>query len=408
VRRRASGAGHLSERAPLCYVSLMTLGGGPSWRALAFVCAALAPSASALGCHCGGEAPAAWAAGASASLTPPAPPAPPAPPLPRRPRDPAGFLKGQLHAHSNGSGDSDTPPGEVAAWYAARGYDFIVLTDHNRVTDTDDPEGMLTLPGVELTQNLRTCNPPPSPWHACLLHVNALFLPQDPLAPRWEPLPAGAPSRREDIYGRAVAAAQSLGGIAQLNHPNFHFGADASLLVSLSRRGLLLVEIANQAVDSANEGDSAHPPVEALWDEALSRGARLFGTATDDAHHYVDAEATRARGETAYVGDLGFVMVRAERSAQSIRSAIARGDFYSSTGVLLDQLVAEAERLSIAVRDLAGPIEMEVIGQGGAVLQRVTGPKLDFNPKTAPPGYVRVRISDARGRRAWTQPIFVP
>jgi hypothetical protein len=298
----------------------------------------------------------------------------------------------------------------VAAWYAARGYDFIVLTDHNRVTDADDLGGMLTLPGVELTQNLRTCDPPPLPWHACLLHVNALFLPQDPPARRWEPPPASAsaPLRREDIYGRAVDAAQSLGGLAQLNHPNFHFGADASMWVSLWRRGLLLVEIANQAVDSANEGDSSHPPVEALWDEALSRGARLFGTATDDAHHYGDAEATRARGETAYVGDLGFVMVRAERSAESIRGAITRGDFYSSTGVLLDHLVAEPERLSLLVRDAAGPIEMEVIGQGGAVLKRASGPKLDFNPKEAPLGYVRVRIRDARGRRAWTQPIFLP
>ena len=29
------------------------------------------------------------------------------------------FLKGQLHLHSNRSGDSDTPPEEVVRWYAA-------------------------------------------------------------------------------------------------------------------------------------------------------------------------------------------------------------------------------------------------------------------------------------------------
>ena len=43
--------------------------------------------------------------------------------------EPDRFLKGELHLHSNRSGDSDTPPDEVVRWYAGHGYDFIVFTD---------------------------------------------------------------------------------------------------------------------------------------------------------------------------------------------------------------------------------------------------------------------------------------
>jgi hypothetical protein len=197
-----------------------------------------------------------------------------------------------------------------------------------------------------------------------------------------------------------------MGAIAQLNHPNFHFGADASMLVGLARRGLALVEIANEAVDSTNEGDATHPSVEALWDEALTRGARVFGTATDDAHHYLDADEVRGRGETAYVGDRGFVMVRAEKTAAGIRAAIAAGDFYSSTGVLLDTVEMAREAIAIDVRGGGEETAFEVIGQGGAVIARARGASLRFDPRTAPPGYVRVRIRDKEGRRAWTQPVW--
>lgn len=362
--------------------------------------AALALGAS--GCDCGGVEGAS-ARGAPASLTV-EPGFMEAPPASGSTHAHAGFLKGQLHAHSNASGDSDTPAGEVAAWYARRGYDFLVFTDHNRVTDTPDPPGLLTFPGVELTQNLAHCEPPPEPGLACLLHVNALFVeraasPQGTLEP-----PSLA---RSALYARAVEAALDMGAIAQLNHPNFHYGADAAVVLELARRGLALLEIANEAVDSANEGDAAHPSTEALWDEVLTRGGRVFGTATDDAHHYEDAGEVRARGETAYVGDRGFVMVRAEKAAASIRAAIAAGDFYSSTGVLLNRLEMSEGGIAIDVRGGGEGTLIEVIGRGGAVVAASRGAALRFDPKTAPAGYLRVRVSDARGRRAWSQPLWM-
>ncbi len=258
------------------------------------------------------------------------------------------FLKGQLHAHSNGSGDSDTPPEEVTAYYAAHGFDFLVLTDHDRITSTTAPPGLLLIPGVELTQNLRSCDPAPTHGDACLLHVNALFVAPSPAPIVWEPLTS---LRRVDLYGRALDQARALGGIAQLNHPNFHGAADLDVVLALAQRGLLLMEIENRALDSDNEGHFGRPSTEALWDAALGRGARVFGTASDDAHHYSDAAAVRSRGGVAYVGDRGFVMVRAEPTAASVREAIVAGDFYGSTGLLLDRLDLGRDAIAVDVRD---------------------------------------------------------
>jgi hypothetical protein len=313
------------------------------------------------------------------------------------------FLKGQLHAHTDGSGDSDTPAAEAAAWYADHGFDFVVFTDHNRVTETRAPGGMLAIRGVELTRNLRRCDPEPEPGDACLLHVNALFVGKSPGG-----IPLDPPSSfaRTELYGSAVDRAIALGGIAQLNHPNFQHGADVEVLVALAARGLTLVEIENRAVDSGNEGDARHASTEALWDAALLRGARVLGTATDDAHHYGDAAATRARGETAYVGDRGFVMVRAEKNEAAIRAAIVAGDFYGSTGIGLDRLDLTADSVAVEVRPSDAPATIEILVDG-KVTTSVRGSSLRLDPRKEHGKYLRVRVTDTAGRRAFSQPLWL-
>lgn len=237
------------------------------------------------------------------------------------------WLKGQTHVHSSNSGDSQTPPEAVARWYAAHGYDFIVMTDHNRVTTLSPVGGMLVIPGVEVTLNLPTCEPPPEPGLSCLLHVNGLFVSADRMTKLIEPVV----KTRAELYGAAIDAVKQMGGLAQVNHPNFHYGAGVPELVAAARRGAVLVEVANEAVDSNNAGDGAHPSTEALWRAALDAGVKLYAVASDDAHHYDDAAEVTARGEQAFVGDRGFIMVRATKDPASIRAAMERGDFYAVT-----------------------------------------------------------------------------
>jgi hypothetical protein len=342
------------------------------------------------------------APGCDRGAAPPAPPPAAATAIARRAL-PAGFLKGQLHAHTSGSGDSDTPPAEAAAWYAAHGYDFVVFTDHNRVTETPSLPTLLVLRGVEITQNLRTCDPPPGPRDACLLHVNALFVTS---APFWVHLGFPDDKQRTYLYARAVDRALALGGLPQLNHPNFQGGAGIDELMALASRGLALVEIANMAIDSDNEGSGRRLSTEALWDAALTRGAHVFGTATDDAHHYGDAEAVERRGETAYTGDRGFVVVHADRTEAAIRAAVAAGDFYASTGMILDRLDLGRTGISLDVRPESSPATFELTS-GGRVVHRAYGSSLRFDPRDSRGGYVRVTVSDPSGRKAWTQPVWL-
>ena len=68
-------------------------------------------------------------------------------------------------------------------------------------------------------------------------------------------------------------------------------------MAALARDGLTLMEIANQSWDSNDTPDEkGRPTSEAIWDAALTAGATMYGTATDDAHHYFDAAAQGGPG----------------------------------------------------------------------------------------------------------------
>jgi hypothetical protein len=315
------------------------------------------------------------------------------------------YLKGQLHLHSSRSGDSRTAPEDVVRWYREHGFDFIVFTDHNRAGPSVRSTRPLVLSGIELTQNLAACSPPPEAGERCLFHVNGLFLGRE--AAGLEPWrPKLLPDRRA-AYRQAIAAATQAGGIAQLNHPNFHHGADAALLTTLVREeSLRFFEVANGSFDAGNAGDATHPSTEELWDRTLTAGAWLYGTATDDAHHYYDAGTMAA---PTFPAGRGFVMVRASLDEPSIRAATLRGDFYASTGVLLDRAeVADgALVVTVAGRELQAHT-FTFIGTGGRRLAHTRGHEARFALADAPAGYLRAVVEDGQEHKAWVQPVRVP
>lgn len=310
-----------------------------------------------------------------------------------------GYLKGSTHVHtSTGSGDASAPVDQVVGWYESRGYDFIVVTDHNRVTTHDHDGELLVIPGVELTNNPGRCTEPrPEPGAKCRVHVNALFVTETPEGELdWK---ERASTARIDKYARALETTESLGGIAQINHPTWYWGMTPELLAELGRRGAPLVEIANSQFAPWNRGDSRHMGVEQLWDEVLTAGVTVWGVASDDAHHY--------RGYGKYPAGGGWVMVRAERTAHSVRAALERGDFYSSTGVTFERVEVTGGALAIEVAG-EGPHTIRFIGTGGEVLAEVSAAEARYTLADAPPGYVRAVVANARGRQAWTQPVPVP
>lgn len=332
-----------------------------------------------------------------------------------------GYLKGALHVHTKHSGDSTTVTSAVVRYYDRAGFDFVVLTDHNRITDPALSElagtDILVFPGVELTNNPARCIPPPPEERGrCRIHVNALFLQdysshapdQRPVRHQWRERKS---KQRADQYEAAFRFARDRGGLIMINHPTWFWGTDGALLAELGRRGAQLVEVANTAFTRWNAGDGEHPGTEAIWDVALTAGHKMWGVATDDAHHYRQAEIDRRldRGKPVYPGPGaggGFVMVRARPTMLSIRSAIERGDFYSSTGVLLDRAEVSGDTLVVEVAaSQRGDHRIEVIGDGGEVLERVDGESLRFDLARAK-SYARAVVTAADGARAWVQPAF--
>lgn len=342
----------------------------------------------------------------------PAAPAPPQPlpaPVDAGVAAPLPWLKGSTHVHTAAnSGDCKTPLPNVARWYADRGYDFIVVTDHNAVSELPPDPPLLLLRGIELTHNPGTCEPaPPEPDGKCRIHVNGLALGDAAGPVTWKNQTSTA---RADLYQAAIDKTRELGGIAQINHPTWHWGVDGELLAELGRRGATLVEIANAGFAPWNAGTATHPSAEAVWDRALSKGVLIWGVASDDAHDYEDdAVARQAAGERVYPPGGGWVMVRAARTPEGIRTALERGEFYASNGVSLARAEVTDGAMEVVVADVSeGAHEITFVGTGGAVLERVNGRAARFELARAPAGYLRAVVQREDGKRAWLQPVAIP
>jgi hypothetical protein len=315
------------------------------------------------------------------------------------------WLKGSTHVHARASGDSSEAPDNVIGWYQQHGYDFIVLTDHNRVSELaagndtrgqvalrDPHAGLIVFSGIELTHNPIGCLPVGDRSGNCRIHVNLLGPTARPVGRiEWAERHSHL---RIDMYRAALAAHAALGGLAQLNHPQWLWGMTPELLVELAHRGMALIEVANVAFSKWNAGDAAHPSTEALWDAALLRGATLWGTASDDAHDY--------EGHGKYPPGGGWVVVRARRDPRAILDALAAGRFYASTGVVLARAEVEGGELVVAVDPAAqGSYAIDFIENGKRV-ESVHGRVARRRVPAA--GYVRAIVTRSDGKRAWIQP----
>jgi hypothetical protein len=135
---------------------------------------------------------------------------------------------------------------------------------------------------------------------------------------------------------------------------------------------------------------------------------RIFGVAVDDVHNFRQ-EFTMDRANPGR----GWVVVRASAlSREAILAALNSGDFYASTGVSLKDIQATPESLTVEIQPASpapsSPKHYRVVfvGKGGSVLAVSSQNPASYKVK-GNEGYVRARIEDSGGRRAWTQPLFL-
>lgn len=324
------------------------------------------------------------------------------------PAVPEVWLKGSTHVHARPSGDSTTPIPDVLRWYEQHSYDFIVLTDHNRVSELDattatpgaitlrpsGERGLIVFSGIELTHNPSNCIPAGDASGKCRIHVNLLGTTGRTNGKLvWANRKT---SERLAKYDAALEVQKSLGGIAQINHPNWFWGINGDLLAELGRRGFALVEISNMAFSEWNGGDRDHPGMDVIWDAALVQGANIWGVASDDAHDYSGVVGAQ------YPAGGGWIVVKATRDPQAILASIAAGRFYASTGVVLARAEVVAGELVVEV-DAAekGMYTIELIENGQRVGQLKGRSARRLVPET---GYVRAIVTRGDGKQAWVQP----
>ena len=307
------------------------------------------------------------------------------------PRNPTlRWWKGNLHTHSFWSDGNDFPD-MIADWYRARDYNFLALSDHNILSQgqrwiredaivkrggkdvvqkylhrfgNDWVEMRKTEPGEnpnpesetrELPQPSYEVRLKPFSEYRSLVEESGKFLmiPAEEISDSVSGLPVHMNATNlqqliQPLGGATVSAAieanmraandqaQRLGReiLVHLNHPNFGYGVTAQDLAhAVSEK---FFEVYNGHTGVNQLGDDSHPSIERLWDIAntirLGRlnAAPLFGVATDDSHHYHGGNQSPGRG---------WVMVRATHlSPESLIRAMKRGNFYASSGVLLDEV----------------------------------------------------------------------
>jgi len=299
------------------------------------------------------------------------------------------WYKGNTHTHTINQG-GDSTPDEVVRWYREHGYQFLVLTDHNLLTRVDGlnsifalDDQFLVVQGEEVTS--RSGDKP--------VHINGLDVQRVVKAHEGGTVV-------ETLQGN-IDGIRAVSGIPHINHPNFGWGLTTKDLEQA--RNYRLFEIHNGHPTVNNLGGGGVPGLEEVWDRLLSSGKVVYGMATDDAHVFKQPGNPSVSGP-----GRGWVSVRAPRlDPRSLMDALERGDFYASTGVVLEDVRATAKDLTVRVKvEGVTKHRIQFIGRNGAVLREAIEPAATYE-FTGGEGYVRAKVIDSNGRMAWVQPVQV-
>jgi hypothetical protein len=371
------------------------------------------------------------------------------------------WFKGNTHTHTLWSDGNDFPD-MVVDWYKEEEYDFLALSDHNILSrgekwmksaaiksrqKADGPsaldkyrerfgEDWVEVRGKEDAEEVRLrtldelrtefeekgrfllieAEEITDRFERHQVHINALNL--EELIPPQKGTSVVDTMRNNLRMVREQAERLGKPIVAHLNHPNFHFSFTAEQLAEVVEEQFF--EVYNGHPGINHLGDETHPGDEQLWD--MANGIRLgkmkapplYGIATDDSHEYHGGNVSPGRG---------WIMVRAERlEANLLMRAVERGEFYSSSGVILKE---------VSFRN--GVVELEIEGQPGVDYKTqfigtrsgdgaTAGEELDVSESLQPVYrlrgdelYVRARVTSSRDHpnpsysgqkeQAWTQPV---
>ena len=291
------------------------------------------------------------------------------------------WYKGNLHCHSTVS-DGALTPQEVADLYRKNGWNFLALTEHNIYTDWQEfnREDFIIIPGVEVSVDEKER---PRCYHLVGLSDGTKSLPNKESIRGYE---WNGPSSVQDTIDKL----NEKGLYVVLCHPiwsrtEFEDFKDFG--------GYFGIEIYNHGCEMENHTGFST----VYWDSLLRRKRRVWGLATDDAHHKIKD----------HLG--GWVMVKSESlTRSSIISALLDGRFYSSIGPSIYDFGVEDDEVFIECSEVKAIhfVTYETLGWSHYAGDNnlLTSSRFKLKGKEL---YVRVECIDEYGRVAWTNPIFL-
>jgi hypothetical protein len=373
------------------------------------------------------------------------------------------WFKGNTHTHSLWSDGNDFPE-MIVSWYQEQGYDFLALSDHNvlsrgdrwmpvaevekrrKVEDTGTMEkyrqgfgdpwvetrgnpgqeevrlktlaeirprfeaagDFLLIEAEEITDRFRNHQ----------VHINAINLDEVILPQGGDSVVETMRNNLRKVKEQSERLERPI--LTHVNHPNFHWSISPQDLAEVVEEQFF--EVYNGHPGINHLGDAERPGDEVIWDIANTlrllahKAPPLFGVATDDSHYYHGGNVSPGRG---------WVMVRAGKlEADALIAAMERGDFYASSGVVLEDVAYDQATRThqLRIRPADGvTYETRFVGtrisspeDPGAVLATVSGTDPSYQ-LTNDDLYVRAVVTSSRAHpnpsykdqreQAWTQPV---
>lgn len=312
--------------------------------------------------------------------------------------DTTQWLKGNTHLHTVRS-DGDATIEQAAEFYAKRDYDFIAVTDHNRYLRPEErninlPSGFIVLGGSELSYRSAATL---KPVDVCSIGG----IGEDSPGNKVVVFNGGATGTVETV----LKCARDAGGLPVVCHPCWRWAlsADDLLGVGVHPGGDFLLEIMNPSSDCNSFKAGGVDCPEDIWSKLLTAGRRVWAVAADDAHRIANPTIPPLDG-----GCLAWIKAGAAgRTEKAIVDAMRAGRFFCSTGVHVEEWVCGPDVYSVRVRQVRDwKYTIRMLGAGGRELATAHAASLEYRVH-GDEGFVRARIEDSSGRRAWTQPLFV-
>ncbi len=276
------------------------------------------------------------------------------------------WLKGNLHTHTSpASACGRISVEDCVERYVERGYDFLVISDHCTYTRHTDKRFTL-IPGVEW-------NDAAGGSHTGVYTVNV------------SDIEAAIAVSDHDVLLNNLADSDAL---VVLNHPNWQFTPHYRREGLEAKQHYDGIEIYNAVIERL-EGYAIATD---KWDYLLARGRRVLGFASDDSHCDTD------------IGHAAIYVRSRSRTPNAIMAAVKAGNFYCSSGALIDDIRCRSGVIEIETAD-AQQIEARV--DGGMRIASVNDRSMRLDTRELNSRYVRFEVYGEGSTMAWTQPFFL-